>query len=293
MRLTTRRGVVVAGGLALGVMVAAAAPAHAAGATLVVDQVVATADPLVVSGTCAAGSQTAVVTVRQEGDTLASASVDLRADLSYRASLDISKAASGEAVAEVACMAYGTATPLGTDSAAFYAVAGDQMPYEVPVRVTPSRVALGGTITVSAQCRPGTVDATVLVGNTAADEAFAEAPANPAPDGSLTVQVVMAKDPDNRGGLAPVAGGGTVVVFCGDMDAEEGAGPVGIGLARFTITPAAVVQGAAPSGASGSSGSAQELATTGSDAAPMTALAALLVLAGAGAHTLRRRLTRG
>lgn len=293
MRLTTRRGVVVAGGLALGVMVAAAAPAHAAGATLVVDQVIAAADPLVVSGTCAAGSQTAVVTVRQEGDTLASASVDLRADLSYRASLDISKAASGEAVAEVACMAYGTATPLGTDSAAFYAVAGDQMPYEVPVRVTPSRVALGGTITVSAQCRPGTVDATVLVGNTAADEAFAEAPANPAPDGSLTVQVVMAKDPDSRGGLAPVAGGGTVVVFCGDMDAEEGAGPVGIGLARFTITPAAVVQGAAPSGASGSSGSAQELATTGSDAAPMTALAALLVLAGAGAHTLRRRLTRG
>ncbi|WP_143056224.1 hypothetical protein [Pedococcus cremeus] len=291
--MTTRRGVVVAGGLALGVMVAAAAPAHAAGATLVVDQVVAAADPLVVSGTCAAGSQTAVVTVRQEGDTLASASVDLRADLSYRAALDISKAASGEAVAEVACMAYGTATPLGTDSAAFYAVAGDQMPYEVPVRVTPSRVALGGTITVSAQCRPGTVDATVLVGNTAADEAFAEAPANPAPDGSLTVQVVMAKDPDNRGGLAPVAGGGTVVVFCGDMDAEEGAGPVGIGLARFTITPAAVVQGAAPSGASGSSGSAQELATTGSDAAPMTALAAGLVLAGAGAHTLRRRLTRG
>ena len=294
MRSTTRRGALAAGGLALGVLVAGAGPAHAAGATVVVDEVVAAADPLAVSGTCASGSQTAVVTVRQEGGVVASDSVEVGADLAYRASLDISGIASGEAVADVACVAYGAASPLGTGSAAFYAVAGDQMPYEVPVQVTPNRVALGSTTTVSAQCRPGTVDATVLVGNTAAEEAFAEVPTTPAPDGSLTVQVAIAKDPDTRNGPAPVAGGGTAVVFCGDIDAEEGSGPVGLGLARFTITPAAaLVQGSTPSGSSGSSGSAQELASTGSDAGPMTALAAGLVLAGAGAHTLRRRLNHG
>ena len=291
MRFTSRRGAVAAGGLALGVLVAGATPAHAAGATIVLDEVVATADPLAVFGTCAAGSETAVVTVRQEGRLLGSDSVDVGQDLGYEVSLDISRAASGEAVADVACMAYGSATPVGTDSAAFYAVTGDQMPYEVPVQVAPSRVALGGTLTVSAQCRPGTRDATVLVGNTLADEPFAEVSTTPAADGSLTVQVAIAPDPDIEGGPAPAAGGGTAVAFCGDMDAEEGSGPVGVGLARFTITPAAVLQGSARSGPSGSPGAAQELANTGSVAGPMTAFAAGLVLAGAAAHTLRRRLT--
>jgi LPXTG-motif cell wall-anchored protein len=291
MRFTTRRGAVAAGGLALVALVAAAAPAHAAGGTIVVDQVVAAAEPLAVSGTCTAGSATAVVTVRQEGGLVASESVDVGPDLSYRVSLDISRIGSGEAVADVTCLAYGAASPLGTDAVAFYAVAGDETPYEVPVEVAPGRVALGGTLTVSAQCRPGTLDATVLVGNTAAEEAFASAPADPAPDGSLTVRVAIAKDADIPGGPAPTAGGGTAVVFCGDIDAREGSGPVGIGLARFTITPAGLVQGSAPSGSTDSPGSAQELANTGSDTAPMLALAASLVLAGAGAHLVRRRLT--
>jgi hypothetical protein len=291
MRFTTRRGAVAAAGLAFGMLVAGAAPARASDATIVVDPAAATAEPLAVFGTCAAGSETAVVTVRQEGRVLDSDSVDLGQDLGYEVSLDISAASSGEAVADVACMIYGSATPLATDSAAFYAVTGDQLPYEVPVQVTPGRVALGGNLTVSAQCRPGTLHATVLVGNTLADEPFAEVPTTPAADGSLTVHVAIASDPGVRGGPAPVAGGGTAVAFCGDMDAEEGAGPVGVGLARFTITPAAVVQGSAPSGRSGSSGSARELADTGSVAAPMVALAASLVLAGAGAHLLRRRLT--
>lgn len=290
MRFTTRRGVVTAGGLALGVLVAGAVPAQAAGATIVVDQVVAAAEPLAVSGTCAAGSGTAVVTVRQEGGLVTSESVDVGSDLSYRVSLDISRIGSGEAVADVACLAYRAASPLGTGLVAFYAVAGDETPYEVPVQVSPGRVAWGGTVTVSAQCRPGTLDATVLVGNTAAEEAFAEARTRPAPDGSLTVRVPIVTDPDRHDGLAPVAGGGTAVVFCGDIDAAEGSGLVGIGLARFTITPASVVQGSAPSGSRGASGSPRELANTGPGTAPTTALAAALVLAGSGAHLLRRRL---
>lgn len=289
MPFTTRRGALAAGGLALGVLIAGAAPAHAAGATIVVDEIVAAADPLAVSGTCAAGSETAVVTVRQEGALITSESVDVGGDLSYRASLDISTIRSGEAVAHVACLVYGTETPLGTDEVAFYAVSGEEAPYEVPVQVTPRSVALGGTITVSAQCRPDTLDATVLVGNTAAEEPFAEARTSPAPDGSLTVRVAIAKDPDSHDGPIPVAGGGTVVVFCGDIDAAGGSEPVGLGLARFTITPATVVRGAATSG-TGTSGSVRELANTGSDAGPMTALAAGLVLVGAGAHGLRRRL---
>ena len=263
--------------LAVGGLFAAASPAHAANATIAVDSEVAfTGASLGVSGTCADKTGTAVIIIEQGGEELVVEEVDVdKDDPTFAVDLDISQLSTDFATASVECLHYTTEEALGDDSVEFLAVEGEEVPV-IDVTVSPRTVAIGGTLTISATCPAGTASAVVMAGNEDADEPFLEEEVTPAGDGTVTVRARVAEGT----GPAPEAGAAGAAVMCMD---EDGLLPAAYGFAEFRISAAAAAPVARAASAS------PELANTGSDAGPLTAIAVAMIAAGAAAIRLSRR----
>lgn len=269
---------------------AVAAPAQAADVSITLPGlVVSAADPFVVSGRCPAGTDSAVVDVEEGALGVGGGVVDVASNGSWRIAIDITEGGTSQASVFAGCYEYGNGMPLAASYRPFHIVAPGRTAVDVPVTVSPSRVPLGGTLHVTATCQPGATEA--WIGATRGDGhvPFSHAKAVPDSDGTVTAELpVTVHGDDWRVYATSQTGPGIVFVHC---DTSTRTRVAGIGLARFTITAApaaAPVPGAGDRPASAT----PQLANTGSDAASMTALAASLVLAGAGAHLLRRRLVR-
>ena len=185
------------------------------------------------------------------------------------------------------CFAYSDQAPLGTAEVEVILFGPDTADYDVQVSVSPRSVPLGGRITVTATCEPGTQMAVVylevqLGGSPVPDGfIFRQATLTPRANGEVAVRLPITADraqdfPD------PEVGPARALVLCGDPDAQQ---PVreGLGDAPFTIT-AAVARPATPLPAA-----APELADTGSDPSRLVALAAYLLGAGLACELLGRR----
>lgn len=283
-----------------GTLAAAAAPAHAApGATIEVDTDFAFLDePLSAFGQCPTTAEGAVVTVTQDGVPTASESSDVDPDGYYEVVLDLSKAASGPATVTVDCVVYSQPDPLASASTDILVVDFDFDFQEIEVALSARTVALGGSLRVSATCPKGSAKAVVMVGNAEADEPFFTREVTPARDGRVAVDVSIAKS----GSTAPLTGDAVAVVMCGsNLDASvlSQAGlealadtellPTAMGFAEFTITPA-VARSAVPVDTVDTTTTRRELANTGSENGPLTAIALGLIAAGAGAVRLSRRV---
>lgn len=283
-----------------GTLAAAAAPAHAApGATIEVDTDFAFMnEPLGAFGECPTTAEGAVVTVTQDGAQTASESSDVDPDGYYEVVLDLSKAASGPATVTVDCVAYGQPDPLASASTDILVVDFDFDFQEIEVALSARTVALGGHLRVSATCPKGSAKAVVMVGNAEADEPFFTREVTPGADGRLSVDVPIATSDS----IAPLTGDAAAVVMCGSsFDASllsqaglEGLGetdllPTAMGFAEFTITPA-VARSAVPVDTVDTTTARRELANTGSENGPLTAIALGLIAAGAGALRLSRRV---
>ncbi len=265
---------------ATALFVLAAGPAQAAdGASITLNpqDVVTTDGPLTASGTCPQGSRSAVVTLDQNGATLDQRAVTVAGDLTYTTSLKPSKGTTGLASAHVDCFRYADAAPLASSSAEFLLVGGDLNLDEVEVTVSPSKVAIGSTFTVSAACPAGTTAAEVLVGGAEADEPFLDEPVEPAADGTVEFTTTL------KAGKGVEAGSAGAMVICGNENE-----PTAIGFAEFTILRAAA-NAAVPAAADPTR---PQLAMTGSDNGPIAAAAAGAVLLGAGLHFARRKLAQ-
>lgn len=277
MRVSALASVLALGGLAL-----AAAPAHAAGATITVNNDVAfTDEPLTASGTCAPDSRTAVVTVTQAGKTVAEEAVDVAANLSYTATLDLTGATTGLGTATVHCYVYADGASLGDGSTELFIVdgAGGDV-QDIPVTVSPTRVVVGGMLSISATCPVGTTSAIVMAGNEDANDPFIDEEVTPAADGSVSV---TARVPAT-GQVPAKPGAATAVVVCSD---GSGFLPLAVGLTNFTVAPAAVAPAKTPTTRAASA--TPQLANTGSDTAPLTAIALALIAAGGVAIRIARR----
>jgi hypothetical protein len=294
------RGLALATLLVVGGVVAATAPAHAApGATIEVESDVAFIDePLIVGGSCPSGSETAVVTLVQDGEETAFDAVGVAPDLSFEASLDLTDAVAGPGTATVDCIVYGSAKPLASASTDLFVI--DLELEEIEVGLSSRTVALGGTITVSATCPEDATDAVVLALNEEAEDPFFTRELTPGAGGKVSVRVPITKSDS----VAPEAGTAIGMVVCGSETevpplADSGIRalsdvmlmPSAFGIEEFTITPAAA-RSAVPSQAStgtGTTAARAELANTGSDGAPLTAIALALIAAGGAAIRLSRR----
>lgn len=287
MPKTLLRAAATAGAGVLAGLVLAAGPAAAAGATVVIEDGLAfTGEPTPVSGTCAPGSESAVVVASQGGEPLDEQSFDVAADGSYEGVLDLSSGASGPARAEVQCFVYGQEAPTSDGATEFVLIEGTFDLQEIDVRLSASRVAVGGSLTVSADCPEGTPSAQVAAGLEDADEAFYEETATVAADGSVSAVV-----PVRGEGVEP--GAAIAVVYCGDVDGEFL--PTAFGFAEFTIVAAPVAPAAPvaePTAQQPRQASAVPvLANTGSENWPLAATGAALLVAGGGMLVARRRLS--
>jgi LPXTG-motif cell wall-anchored protein len=261
--------------LSLGGAVLAAGAAQAAPVTTITldpSDVVFFEDPLEASGACVDGSSTAVVTVTQGSTVVDQVAATLDADLNYSITLDLTSGETDTATATVDCFAYAAADPLGSAEEEFFLVTDADFE-EIPVTVTPSRVTIGSSFTITAECAPGTDTATVLAGSGDNDDAFLEEEVVPAADGTVTLTTVLKAgplvDPGEAGAL----------VICGAQHE-----PGGLGFADFTILAAPAAPAPRPVSA------VPTLANTGSDNGPLAAVGAGLLLLGAGAYRTSRFL---
>ncbi|MGO4343674.1 LPXTG cell wall anchor domain-containing protein [Pedococcus sp. 2YAF34] len=261
-----------------------AGPASAApGTTIKLDpsDVVMSDQVLNASGTCAARSTAAVLTVSQNGTEIARESVKVDGtDLSYSADLDVSKGDFGAANVTVDCFRYDEPAALGTASAQFL-LATDLLFDEIDVTVSPYTVAIGSKYTITGACAPGTTTAEVLAGVGENDEPFLDEVVTPAADGTVTYNDTL------TAGEFVDTGDALAIVVCGDPS-----NPDAVGAADFTITaaPASAIPVAVPGAAPAAAPAARpELAATGSDNGPLAGLGGALLLLGVGAHVLRRR----
>lgn len=278
MRSAHFRLSVAAVALSLGGVVLAAGAAQAAPVTTITlepSDVAFSEDPLEASGACIDGSSTAVVTVSQGNTVVDQTAATLDAQLNYSVTLDLTSGETGQATASVDCFAYADPDPLGSAEEEFFLVTDADFE-EIPVSVSPSRVAIGTSFTITAECEPGTTSAIVLAGSGDNEDAFLEEEVTPAADGTVTLTAVLKAGP-----LVDRGEAGAMVV-CGTEDE-----PSGFGFADFTIVAAPAAPAApAPRPAS----AVPTLANTGSDNGPLTAFGAGLVLLGAGAYGARRSL---
>jgi hypothetical protein len=287
-RPTRLRAVLAATALAGGVIVGGATVASAATGTTITlnpSDVVGTGDPLTASGTCATGSRTAVVTVVQDSTVLDQTAANLSSSLGYSVTLDVSQGTLGPATVTVDCYQYPTAAPVGSASAEVGIDDGSSGP-DVPVSISPSRVHIGGTITITATCPAGTPTAEVMAGSGTNTQPFFDTTVTPAADGTLSATTTVKAGP-----LVSVGQAGALVV-CGTQD-----NPAGIGFADLTILaalPGSAVPPAAPTGPAESAtppaSAVPTLAYTGSNALPMTAMALGLLAMGGVLLVTRRRL---
>jgi LPXTG-motif cell wall-anchored protein len=276
-------------GLTLAGAVLSAGSAQAAdGTTISVhseDGAVFSDEPFEADGTCTSGATTAVVSLEQGDDVVAQDSVDVEEDGSWSATLDISEAGDGAAVASVDCFGYDSQAPVGSASEEVFVLTFDVDVFDVTV--APSKVRIGSSFTMTGHCPAGTEVAAAAAGNADADEPFVSATVTPAADGTTTARLTVP-----RKGVS--TGDALAVIACG-VDAETAFGspqaaavPTAFGIGEFTIL-------AAPAAAPAAAGDDPELANTGSDSLPMTALGLGLVLLGTGAYGARRvagRVTR-
>jgi hypothetical protein len=281
-----------------GTFAAAAAPAHAApGATIEVDTEFAYIDePLFVFGACPTAAEQAVVTLTQEGEVTGGDVDDVETDGDYDVALDLTGAAAGPATVSVDCVVYGQPDPLASASTDIFVGDFDFDFEEIEVALSARSVALGGTLRVSATCPKGSATAVVMAGDAEADEPFFTREVTLAADGRVSVDVPIAKSDS----YTPSTGDAAALVMCGgsgfDVSVLEGSGldgladadllPTAMGFAEFTITPA-VARSAVPVD---TTTARRELANTGSENAPLTAIALGLIAAGAGALRLSRRV---
>lgn len=315
--------------------VAVASPAHAAPAkasdttTITVDsKPVDLFEGLKVSGTCPTGSDSAVVTVVQFDAEIAHRVVNVGDDGAWAATVNLLEEEQvdlGPATASVSCLDYTGERPLGQAETDFSVDLPDFPFDEIEVGVRPQRVAIGGSITISATCPEGSTVATVLAGNPEAREPFHMSDVVPGRNGRISQKVRIVADGDVR----PEPGRGVVLVLCGDdsqpmpgvLGARKGAArllaaeapltaraledmvPTAVGFAEFTILPA-VVQPHLPTGptkvvttparsavpvADPAPATPDRLAMTGSDPAPLAAIGVtLLALGGALIRRARR-----
>jgi hypothetical protein len=280
-----------------GTLAAAAAPAHAApGATIEVDTEFAYLDePLGAFGDCPTTAEEAVVTLTQDGEVVGGEVDDIETDGTYHVELDLTRAAAGPATVTVDCVVYGQPDPLASASTEIFVSEFDFDVEQIEVALSARTVALGGTLRVSATCPKGSTRAVVMAGNEEVDDPFFTREVTLAVDGRVSVDVPIGKSDS----YTPWTGDAIAGVLCGsDLDASVLADsglaglveaellPTAMGLAEFTITPA-VARSAVPVD---TTTARRELANTGSENAPLTAIALGLIAAGAGALRLSRRV---
>ncbi|WP_270887214.1 LPXTG cell wall anchor domain-containing protein [Pedococcus sp. 5OH_020] len=255
-----------------------AGPAQAAETTITLSpQDVAFVDePLRASGTCTDGSRTAVVTVTQTGDVLDQVAVDLDATLAYSVSLDLSDGSTDLATARVECFRYADAAPIGTKDAQFFLAADDSFDM-IHVTVNPTSVHVGGTLTISGKCPAGTLVAEVLAGDGELDQPFLDETVIPAADGTVSLTTTV------RPGEFVRVGDALAVIACGDAE-----NPTAVGFADFRVLAAVAAPAPSPAAPVPPASAVPQLAATGSENGPLTAVGLGLVLAGAGLYRLRR-----
>lgn len=308
---------------------AVAAPARAAtGASISIDSKTGSIfEGVDVSGTCPQGSATAVVTVKQGGEVVADATTDVVGG-EWATNVDLWEAEPGSATATVSCLDYITEAPLGQATSGSFTIEEPEFPFEeIEVGVTPQRVALGGTITVSATCPAGSTLAAVMAGDPKADDPFHMDEVVPGAGGRVSARVPIVGD----GVVDPQPGPAIAVVLCGDdsvplsqlrgaragsarllaaeepitAEALEDMVPTAFGVTEFTILPDAVepaqptgpttrpdttsANSAVPSTNRGATATADSLAYTGSDPAPLAVIGGVLVALGAAAIRRARR----
>ena len=316
--------------LAIGGLGALATPAHAVdGATIKLGSGdVWVGDELTITGTCPGGTTSAVVTVEQEDLIVDKQAVNLSPNGSFTADLDLMDAWGGDATASVDCMGYTGST--GKASIDFDIVEEDWDFEEIEVALSQQKVALGGTLTVSATCPKESNLAAVVAFNEEADEPFFVEELTPAAEGGVSAKVkVVATD-----GVEPEVGNAIAAVLCaedGAMSAPQLLGDTGlvgklladqpmtamaeeeefaltaIGEAEFTITPAVAAPTAptpptspgtvtapaaapaAPSSTRAASAVPQQLAYSGSEPAPLAAIALAMIAVGGAAIRRARR----
>lgn len=318
--------------LAVAGLGAVAAPAQAAPAQASTGQTTITAETpvdlfegLKVSGTCPTGAESAAVTVLQQGGDVGGDAFKVAPDGTWSGSVELWDADLGPATATVDCLEYGTEKPLGQATTGSFDIDLPDFPFdEIEVGVTPQRVAIGNTITVSATCPEGSTLAAVLAGNKDADDAFVIKEVVPGPHRRISEKVAISAND----GVEPEPGAAMAVVLCGDdsvplpqldgarkaarlLAAEEPLAapaledmmPTALGIAEFTILPA-VVQPTLPTGptkvvttparsavpaADPAPATPDRLAMTGSDPAPLAAIGAVMLALGAAATRRARR----
>ena len=201
--------------LAVGGLGALATPAHAAEGRATIatgTDDVWVGDKLDLSGTCSSGT-TAVITIEQEEGVVALGSADVTGG-AFKATVDLKKAYWGPATASVDCLAYGVEKPVAHASTDFF-IDDEDWPFEeLEVTLSQEKVALGGTLTVSATCPEGSDVAAILAGNEKADEAFFEQEVTPASSGAVSARIKIAA----TDGVEPEVGDALAVVVCGDDD---------------------------------------------------------------------------
>ncbi len=271
--------------VAVGALALSAVPSSATSASITLDTDIAlTSDRVTATGTCAAPSTTAVVSVSQGSTALDQQAVDV-VDGSFEATLSLVDGKLGTATVTVECLAYGSADPVATARADLLVVPDDFAGLEeIPVSVSPAKVAIGSTMHVTAQCAPGTTTATVQVGNTDADLPFLDRVVVPSAAGTVEVNaVVKAAD-----GVTPRAGDAVALVVCGDL--EDADSLPGIGFAEFTLTtkPASAVP--VVTAPATDKDQDAELAMTGSRISGLLAAALSLLVAGGAGIAISRRV---
>jgi hypothetical protein len=319
--------------LAIAGLGAVAAPAHAvtSGASITIDSKTGSIfEGVDLSGTCPAGSGTAVVTVKQGVDVVSGTTADVIGG-EWSTNAELWNAEPGQATATVNCLSYSDESPLGQATSAPFTIDELEFPgAEIEVGVSPQRVPVGGTASVSATCPEGSNLAAVLAGNTEADDPFYFEEVVPGSGGRVSARVPVTGD----GEVEPEPGPAVAVVLCGDdsaslpqlRSARAGAArllaaeepitaaaledmlPTAFGVAEFTILPAAVepslptgpttrpgtvtvpARSAVPSSTNRvPAATADRLAHTGSDPAPLAAIGVVLVALGAAAVRRARR----
>ncbi len=290
-------------------------PALAAGsATITVDSVVTSGEPTNLGGTCPDTAAAAAVTVTAGSVRLLATSYPVTGG-GWAGTTTVT-GPMGNVEVTVSCLGPGDA-PLATASETVLLFAMPD-PGKANVSVSPARVALGATLTVTAACPPGSASGGVYLFIGDFDPYAGTAAAMIGSRGVLTATFPVALHrPPGSSAPAPVAGPSTAVVFCADSAGM----PTGTGSGNYTITAAPVqVAGAPPAGtavppptSSASparpAGSAvraatsvvpgldiTELPATGARTAPLAALGLGLLLFGsglvAGAHGLLPRPVR-
>jgi hypothetical protein len=314
--------------LAVGGLGALATPAHAAdGATITLgSDDVWVGDELTVTGTCPGGTTSAVVTVEQEDLLLDKKVVNLAPNGSFTADLDLVDAWGGEATASVDCLGYTGST--GGASVDFPIDGGWDFE-EIEVALSQRKVALGDTLTVSATCPKGSNLAAVVALNEDEEPFFVQEltpAANGAVTAKVKIAATDGVAPEAGNAIAAVLcaedGAMSAPQLLGDAglagklladeepmtalaELEEEFALTAVGEAEFTITEPLVVvptaptapgtvtapaaAPAAPTSTRAASAVPQQLAYTGSEPAPLAAIALAMIAAGGVALRTARR----